>query len=72
MKTPGSIQIRIRPGGRIYLDGMNEELLELAAVLNPGDPSLARRLKLLEQARDRAAALQKDKEQEDGHAETGE
>jgi len=72
MRTGGEIQIRIRPDGRVYIDGLCDEMLQVAAALSPGDPLLACRLKLLEQARIRAAIGQRTEEQTDGNAETGE
>ena len=71
MKKPGSIQIRIRPGGKVYLDGMNEALLDLAAVLSPDDARIQRRMELLRGSRTGRQPREAHEEQRDGHAEPG-
>lgn len=45
------IQIRVRPGGRIYVDGLCEPLLEVALALCPDDPALKRRAQALAASR---------------------
>jgi hypothetical protein len=72
MRTGSEIQIRIRPDGRVYIEGLSDGMLQVAAALSPGDPLLARRLKLLEEVRSRAGIEQRTEEQTDGNAETGE
>jgi len=71
MNELGRVQIRIRRDGTVYLEGMNEGLLELAFTLSPEDANVRRRFELLREVRSRRQE-QLGKETDDGHAEAGE
>jgi hypothetical protein len=67
----GGVQIRIRPDGRIYFEGLTAEALEVAAALGPGEPSVQRRLALLPGLKTRPRPAQGNPERQDGDSETG-
>ena len=71
MRGPGDIQIRISPDGRVYMDGLSEELLEVVAEVCPNDPSFARRLEVLRRTRARRGPQEELKEETHGHAASG-
>ena len=70
-KPTGQIQIRIRPDGRVYIDGLSGEMLEFAESLSPRDASFRRRLALLRKAPRRPQPPREDRECQDGDAEAG-
>ena len=70
-KPTGQIQIRIRPDGRVYIDGLSGEMLEFAESLGPRDASFRRRLALLRNAQRRPQPPREDRECQDGDAEAG-
>lgn len=70
-KPANRIQVRIRPDGRVYLDGLDADIMDIAESLNPQDASLRRRLALRREAGRRSTPTQEDTESRDGNAETG-
>ncbi|NLW50736.1 MAG: hypothetical protein GXY85_07805 [Candidatus Brocadiaceae bacterium] len=62
------IQVRIRPDGRVYLDGLSGDLLDLAAALHPRETAVRRRLAL---PRRPSRTPQQDAETRHGDAEAG-
>ncbi len=67
-----TIQVRVGPDGRVYIEGLSGDMLRIAAALNPRDASLAKRAKLLEQSGGSTTGRPDHWEHEDGHAEASE
>ena len=67
----GQIQIRIRPDGRVYFDGLSAEILEVAASLSPMEAALKQRLALMQEVKAQSQPPQQETECHDGDAEAG-
>ena len=72
MRMDRDIEIRIRPDGRVLFSGLPEELLEMAAAMDPHDASLARRVELLAEVRRGRLQQQTSEEHTHGDAAPGE